>query len=361
MTKSSFSALGKGQNLGMMRTLANTFLIISAAAVLALEMFAETSSFEEAMQLFQQHRWVEAAAAFDRLEKANPGKTAASLYRGKALVNLGKFDDAAGALGSYRVAHPESADAAYLLAYVRFRQDKPKESLQLFTEAAKLQSPTADDLKAVALDYVLLGGYDDAARYLEQSLAADPENVEARYHLGRVRYQQNRFDLAIAAFEEVLRRDPGNIKAEDNLGLSLEAKNEVDAALAAYRKAVQLDENRPTHSEQPYLNLGALLGKSGHTEDAILSLVRASEIAPASGKIRYQLAKAYFDSNRFERARQEAESAIKLEPKESSDHYFLGRIYKRSGKAELAKEQFRITEELIHAKGSSAGGMASQR
>jgi hypothetical protein len=50
-----------------------------------------------------------------------------------------------------------------------------------------------------------------------------------------------------------------------------------------------------------------------------------------------------------------------LEPKESSDHYLLGRIYQRSGKAELAKEQFRITEELIHAKGSSAGGMASQR
>jgi tetratricopeptide (TPR) repeat protein len=344
-----------------MKNAVNTFLIVGAIVVLALEVFADTSSFEEAMRLFQQHRWAEAAAAFAQCEKSEPGKSAASLYRGKALVNLGKFDDAAGALENYRVAHPESADAVYLLAYVRFRQDKPKESLQLFTDAAKLQSPTADDLKAVALDYVLLGDYDDAARYLEHSLAADPENVEARYHLGRVRYQQNRFDLAIAAFEEVLRRDPGNVKAEDNLGLSLEAKNEVDSALAAYRKAVQLDESLQTHSEQPYLNLGALLEKSGHTEDAILSLVRASKIAPTSGKIRYQLAKAYFDSNRFESARQEAETAVKLEPKESSDHYLLGRIYQRSGKAELAGEQFRITEELIHAKSSSAAGMASQR
>ncbi|HSZ63378.1 MAG TPA: tetratricopeptide repeat protein [Terriglobales bacterium] len=344
-----------------MRNAANTRLIVGAIVVLAFEVFAETASLQQAMQLFQQHHWAEAASAFDQIEKAEPGKTAASLYRGKALVNLGNFDEAAVALGMYRAAHPESADVVYLLAYVRFRQDKPKESLQLYSEGARFQTPTADDLKAVALDYVLLGDYDDAARYLEQALAADPENVEARYHLGRVRYQQNRFDLAIAAFEEVLRREPGNVKAEDNLGLSLEAKNEVDAALAAYRKAVQLDENLPTHSEQPYLNLGTLLEKSGHAEDAVLLLERAAKISPASGKTHYQLAKAYFELSRFESARQEAETAIKLDPRESSDHYLLGRIYQRSGKADLAKEEFRMTEELIHARGASSSGMASER
>lgn len=342
-----------------MRTAPSPLLIIGATAVLALELCAETSSFEQAMQLFQQHRWAEAAAQFEQCEKAVPRKTAASLYLGKALVNLGKFDDAEAALESYRAVHPESADAAYLLAYVRFRQDKPKESLQLFTDAARLQTPTADDLKSVALDYVLLGDYDHAARYLEQSLAADPDNMEARYHLGRVRYQQNRFDLAITAFEEVLRRDPGNVKAEDNLGLSLEAKNEVDAALSAYRKAVQLDEKLPTHSEQPYLNLGALLGKSGHTEDAALLLEHAAKIGPANGKIHYQLAKVYFDLNRFDAAHEEAKRAITLDPKESSNHYLLGRIYQRWGKAELAREQFRITEELIHAKSANSNGMAS--
>jgi tetratricopeptide (TPR) repeat protein len=356
--------VGKNPDIKM-RIAANTLLIVGAIiatiVMFTLEVFAETSSFEQAMRLFQQHHWAEAASAFDQAEKAEPGKTAASLYRGKALVNLGKFDDAAIALKSYWAAHPESADAVYLLAYVRFRQDNPKESLQLFSEAARLQSPTADDLKAVALDYVLLADYDDAGRYLEQALAADPMNVEARYHLGRVRYQQNRFDLAIAAFEEVLRREPGNVKAEDNLGLSLEAKNEVDAALTAYRKAVQLDENLPTHSEQPYLNLGTLLEKSGHAEDAVLLLERATKIAPAMGKTHYQLAKAYFELNRFDRARQEAETAIKLDPRESSDHYLLGRIYQRSGKTDLAEEQFRVTEELIHAKGASSGGMASDR
>src|SRR5580692_12043412 len=262
-----------------MKTAANTLVIFCAAAVFALQSMTQPTSFEHAMQLFQQRHWAEAAAAFADCEKTEPGKTAATLYRGKSLVNLGQFAAAATPLEKYRETHPQSDDAAYLLAYIRFRQDKPKESLQLFTAAARLKDPTADDLKVVALDYVLLADYDDAARYLEESLAMDPGNIEARYHLGRVRYQQNRFDLAIAAFQEVLRRDPDNVKAEDNLGLSLEAENKNEQAIAAFQKAIELDGASSLHSEQPYLNLGALLAKSNRLAEALPLLLRACEIA----------------------------------------------------------------------------------
>jgi tetratricopeptide (TPR) repeat protein len=343
----------------MMKTVVIEFLVFCAASVCACASFSDPPSYEQAMQLFQSHRWAEAAAAFELCEKAEPGKSAAELYRGKALVNLGSLEDAAAALEKFRATHPQSDDAAYLLAYIRFRQDKPKESLQLFTEAARLHDPTADDLKLIALDYVLLGDYDDAARYLEQSLARVPENTEVRYHLGRVRYQQNRFDLAIAAFQEVLQRDPANSKAQNNLGLSLEAKNEIDAALDAYRKAVALDEKLAVHNEQPYLNLGALMLKLGHADHAVPLLSRASEIDPQSAKVHYQLAKTYFDLNRLAEALREAEKAAQLEPDGSSNHYLLGRIYQRSGKKDLADRQFKLTERLIQAKSSDAGGMAT--
>jgi len=48
-----------------------------------------------------------------------------------------------------------------------------------------------------------------------------------------------------------------------------------------------------------------------------------------------------------------------LDPGESADHYLLGRIYQRSGKSDLAKEQFRLTEQLIHSKSADSSGMAS--
>jgi tetratricopeptide (TPR) repeat protein len=321
---------------------------------------AQSESCNQAIQLFQQHRWAEAVAGFEECERDEPGKTDAPLYRGKSLVNLRKYEDAASVLQSYANSHPQSDDALYLLAFISFREDKAADSLRLFAQASKLKSPGANDLTIAALDYVLLKDYNDAAHYLELSLKMNPEDVEARYHLGRVRYQQNQFDLAISAFEEVLRRDPENVKAENNLGLSFEARNQVEPAIAAYKKAIEIDEAASVHSEQPYLNLGSLLAKSSRFGEAIPLLTRAVEIAPGEFKVHYELARAYFESNRFELALQQAQDVVKLDPRQSSGHYLLGRIYQRLDQKDLAKEQFQVTSQLMREKdASSPGGMAS--
>src|SRR5450432_2685009 len=109
----------------MTRKISNPFWIVCAIVFLALELFAQSPSFDKAMQLFQQRRWADAATAFAECEKTEPGKTDAPLYRGKALVNLVQFEEAATALERYQKTHPQSEDAAYLLAYIRFRQNKP--------------------------------------------------------------------------------------------------------------------------------------------------------------------------------------------------------------------------------------------
>ena len=220
-----------------------------------------------------------------------------------------------------------------------------------------MKPPTADDLKIVALDYVLLNDFADAGRYLEIAVKLDPNNLEARYHLGRVRYEQNRFDEAIAAFHEVLKRDPGNVKAEDNLGLCLEAKNEMDQAISAYRKAMELEGTSTVRSEQPYLNLGTLLIKLNQADKAVPVLSQAKEINPKSSKVRYQLGKAYFDMSRLPQAKMEAEEAARIKPNDVPTHYLLGRIYQRLGKADLAAQQFKLTETLTRSQEMKSGGM----
>jgi tetratricopeptide (TPR) repeat protein len=338
---------------------------LGALALMIAMMFppgisGQTAACSAAMEMFRQRRWADAAAGFEQCEKQNPGKNEALLYRGKALVNLRQFENAAFALRTYAKLNPQSVDAAYLLAYIAFREDKPAESLRLFSDAAKLKAPMANDLTIVALDYVLLNDYNHAAHYLELSLQMNPDDLEARYHLGRVRYQQNQFDLAIAAFQEVIQRDPRNVKAFDNLGLSLEAKSQAEAATAAYKKAIELDETSASHSEQPYLNLGALLSKANRFDQAIPLLERAAAIAPREFKVHYELAKAYFDSSQWDLARQQAEQAVHLNPNDSSSHYLLGRVYQRQGRKDLADGEFRRTAELIHDKDArSPAGMAS--
>lgn len=332
-------------------------LIIAVCVSVAVNAFPQANGMQQAMGLFQQQRWAECATAFEQIEKEQPGATDALLYRGKCLINLGHFKDADTTLQAYITTHPQSEDAAYLIAYVRFREDKPRESLALYTRAGKIKPPTADDLKIVALDYVLLNDFADAGRYLDIALKLEPNNLEARYHLGRVRYEQNRFDEAIAAFQEVLRHDPNNVKAEDNLGLSFEAKNETDQAISAYRKAIEFDTSARAHSEQPYLDLGTLLIKLNQAKNAVPVLSQAKEINPKSSKVPYQLGKAYFDMNRLPDARNEEENAAGLNPDDVPTHYLLGKIYQRLGKPDLAAQQFKLTETLTRAQEMKSGGM----
>jgi tetratricopeptide (TPR) repeat protein len=333
--------------------LAATCLAISCSC------FGQTVDRDQALNLFRQERWAEAASAFAAWEKQQPSQTDALLYRGKCLVNLEQFKDAAEALQAYIATHPQSDDAIYLLAYVFFREDKPKESLQLFTDAAKLRTPTADHLKIISLDYVLLKDHVDAGHYLEIVLQMDPNNLEARYYLGRVRYEQNRLDDAIAAFREVLRRDPINVKAEDNLGLCLEGKNQVDEAIVAYQKAIALDETSLVHTEQPYLNLGILETKNNNNQEALLLLTKAEKIAPKSAKVHYQLAKSLFSLNRVEEAQRQVETALQINPQDAPSHYLLGRIYHNLGKGDLSAQQFKLTEELLRSDSGNSAGMAS--
>ena len=353
--------LPNSQTKKMASTLARNLIITIVCCAMSRRGWSQPDAFGQAMDLFHRQQWAEAATAFGELEKQEPGQTDALLYKGKALVNLNRMADADEALQIYIKNHSKSDDGLYLLGYVRFRENQPKQSLQLFTDAAKLKPPTSDDLKIIALNYALLEDYASSARYLVQCLKLDPENIEARYHLGRIRYQRNEFDLAITAFREVLKREPNNEKAEDNLGLSLEGKNDVDEATQAYRRAIHLDQTSLVHSEQPYLNLGILLCQSGGSTEAVSLLEQSVQISPQSVKAHRELGKCYFTIGRLDDARAQLEKAVHLAPDNSSSHYLLGRIYRRLAKADLASQEFQRTEELLKSSQAKSSGMGSSR
>lgn len=325
-------------------------LVACVLSSAALRVDAQTAACTDGFAQFHARNWQDAAMSLANCEASAPGRTDALLFRGKALINLGNFAEAAQSLEVYAAKHRRSDDALYTLGYVQFRQNQPRESLATLGRAAALKPPTSEDLKIGALDYVLLNDYKDAARYLEDALRLDPGNFDARYSLGRVRYQLNQFDQAIAAFDEVLRHDPANLKAEYNLGLSYEGKNQVADAISCYKKAIELERASSTRDEQPYLDYGALLSRSNRAAEAIPLLLHAVEIKPDSGKAQYELAKAYLGDGRAEDARAAGEKAIACQPEESSYHYLLGRIYAKLGKSDLASAEFKTTDALLKSR-----------
>ncbi len=304
------------------------------------------SEYDRAVASFAAKDYRSAAAKFAQIETASPGSTDALLYEAKCLIQLQEFPAADAALRGYIGNHPESQDALYLLGFVLHRENKPKESLEIYTKAAATHTPTGDDLKIVGLNYVLLNDYADAIKWFEKAVEFEPRNSDAWYYLGRAYYSQTRVPDAKNAFLTVLKLEPYHSKAENNLGLIFESEAKPDEALVAYRNAINWQEHSPTPSEQPYLNLGSLLLEQGNASDALQPLEKAVQIAPNNASCHLKLGSARLRLGKLKEAQPELEEAVRLEPENAAAHFQLGRLYKQLKLTDRAKKEFDRAGEI---------------
>lgn len=332
-------------------------LLVVAFAIRPLEA-QQLNPYAQAQQAFANKSYREAAtlfAAAAETEALNPAGTRsdALLMQSKALINLNDFAAADPALRRQVALTPRSPQALYLLAFVLHRENKARESLALYTEAAAIQPPQPDDLRIVALDYVLLDDYVDAIHWLERALAANPSNAEAWYALGRAQMNQGDFVQAERDFNKTLALTPDDPKAFDNLGLSLEAQNRTEEALASYRRAIAIQTNSGRASEQPLLNLGTLLNAKTRSSEAIEPLQQAVTLAPKCPRCHEELARADLATGQEGPATREMEQAVSLDIKNPRLHYQLGQIYRHAGLSAKADAELKTSASLYGSHSTS--------
>jgi Flp pilus assembly protein TadD len=298
----------------------------------------------------------------------NSDQPDAPLAEAKSLMEKGLVRDAERAVRHHLETHPDSADGHFLLGYILFREvqtdarvettaesvknldvdpadgkarkEKAKDSLAEFTAGARYHDPSSFDLKLVALDYVLLGDYVDADKWLTRSLAWNPQDSDGWYYLGRARYNENKFAEAVDAFLQCLKLSPGNVKAEDNLGLAYAGLGRNEEATAAYRQAMAWQSQATLKNPGPYIDLGSLLLDENRPEEAVPYLLQAAEIAPRESRAHELLGKAYTRLEKLPEAQTELEKAVELSPRSANLHCMLAPVYRKQGMAENAKIEF---------------------
>ncbi len=236
----------------------------------------------------------------------------------------GNFKGAESTLRTYLVTEPRSGDARYLLAYALLRQNNPKGSLEEYTRAAALQAPTAEQLREVGQDYVLLDDTADAGKWILRSVEMNPADPEGWYSLGRLRYTEQRFGDALECFNKAIALAPGSVKVENNLGLAYEGLNRTDDAVIAYRQAIAWQDAGPSEkaSEQPLLNLAIVLVHQGKLAEAQPLLLRAVRIAPEDPRIHEQLGQLYAQQGNYAEAAKYLETATRLDPRDRTSISF---------------------------------------
>lgn len=236
--------------------------------------------------------------------------------------------------------NPNAVYAAPPKSLIELRERNAKQSLAEFTAGARYRTPSAFDLKIVAMDYVLLGDFVDADKWLTRSLQWNPVDSDGWYQLGRTKYSENRFIEAIDAFKKCLAIDATNVKAEENLGLAYAGMGKVPEAINAYQTAIDWQTSSAAKDVEPYFALGTLLLDQNRAGDAIQVLLQATQIAPLVFQGHELLGKAYFQTEELTAAQTQLEKAVNLSPDTARLHYILGQIYRRQGLTAKAKVEF---------------------
>jgi tetratricopeptide (TPR) repeat protein len=307
------------------------------------------------------------------------------LAKAESLMEKGQLNDAEIIVRQDLKIAPDSAAAHFLLGYILYREiqaqakqidpnpnaiyaapqksliemseKNAKESLTEFTAGARYRTPSAFDLKIVAIDYILLGDFIDADKWLTRSLQLNPIDSDGWYQLGRTKYNENRFTEAIDAFKKCLAIDATNVKAEENLGLSYAGMGDDLDAAKAYQTAIDWQTTSATKDTETYLAFGTLLLDQNRPKDAIPLLIQATEIAPSVFQGHELLGKAYLQTQALLKAQTELEEAVNLSPDTARLHYILGQVYRKEGLMAKAKAEFDRCAALQGARPSEPGKM----
>ncbi|WP_204104378.1 MULTISPECIES: TIGR03032 family protein [Spirulina sp. CCY15215] len=103
------------------------------------------------------------------------------------------------------------------------------------------------------------GKLEEAITYFQQCLELKPDYIAARYNLGVIYREQEKWQQAEFYLNRVIEAQPDNAEAYNNLGIISHNQKQLDRAVFNYEKAIQLKPNFAT----AHFNLGMTLLQAG--------------------------------------------------------------------------------------------------
>jgi tetratricopeptide (TPR) repeat protein len=192
----------------------------------------------------------------------------------------------------------------------------------------------------------LLGQEKEAEQSLLAAIEQEPRNPEPHYAVGRIYYQQNRFQDAIREFATVVELDPGSYRAHDNMGLSYEGLNDTARALQHYEKALALVHRAHPGYDWVYGNMSNLMYKLGDYRKAFQFGAEAANRNPGSWRNYYLTGRALDKLGKPELAAKWLGQAVALDGSLSEAHYVYAQVLRKLGRKEDAQRELEIFREL---------------
>jgi tetratricopeptide (TPR) repeat protein len=255
-----------------------------------------------------------------------------------ALFEAHKSDEARRELEIVRSEVGDHPNVLYYLGRLDLDERHFGDAIRNLSQAAT-KPPFPDTSYYLGYAYFKQGDLAVAEKWLKDAARLNPRDARIPYQLGLVYRRQGREEeatKALAASEELRKRDSN----ESHLRIECARKLDEGAHEEAHAICEQLYD--PDNAEK-LTALGTIYGQHGDLEAALKPLRRATELAPQSPQMQYNLALAYYQLNQFEAAREPLATTLKRWP----DLFQLNMLYG----AVLAKlgEDLAACQALHHA------------
>ena len=232
------------------------------------------------------------------------------------------------------------------LAKARFLAQEFEQTLEALGQLLAIETRHAPALKLQGDSLYLLGRNQEAEQALLAAASIDPANPEPNYALGRIYYQQGRFEDSIERLRKVLELDPKSYRAYDNLGLAYEGLNDIPQAVAHYEHAMQLSAQAKPPYDWVFGNMSNLMHKTGDYKKAFQFGAEAAHRNPNSARNFFLTGKALAKLERWELAAKWLGQSVALDAQYAEARYQYAQVLRKLGHAEQADEQLAAFKEI---------------
>ncbi len=209
---------------------------------------------------------------------------------------------------------------------------------------SRVEGQNVSDKKALAIASLLRGNHRQAVDEIEAAKSINKNDPEIYNIEGLIYFSLKQYDQAEGYYKKAIELNPSYSEARNNLCGVYLAVGKWDAAIEQCSKAAS--DVFYKSREKALTNLGVAYFRKGDTDKAKENYQRALEINPAFAYTHNEFGKLYMATGKDLEAIDEFRKAVNSFDQYDEAHYNLALAYLRTGKRELACESFKKVVEI---------------
>jgi tetratricopeptide (TPR) repeat protein len=349
---------------------------MAVAVCLGQDVQLVESQRQTALTLEQHGKNAEAETAWRAFLKQHPANPEPYAHLGLIQARQQHYKEAVPLYRKALALSPSTPELQLNLGLALFKAGEMKEAIRFFQPLLRNQ-PRLTILLGMA--HYALGEFADAAPYLKQAAARDPQNLGLRLSLAHSCLWSKQYQCVLDTYHEILLLNAESAEADILAGEALDELKDHAGAIKQFRAAVKANPNEPDvhfglgyllwtqrqyeeaaselqaeltnnpNQIQALVYLGDAQMQMGHPEAALPILEQVERVAPTLSLGHLDLGILYADAGRNEEALRELNVAKKLTPEDVNVHWRLGRLYRAMGKKNEAKVELDKASSLTKA------------